>query len=245
MLLKGKIALVTGSSRGIGKITAIALAKEGADVVINYIGDQEGANKVVEEIKKLGQDAIAIEADVTNFKQIKEMFDKVKEKFKKLNILVNNAGIVKDRTLKNMTQEEWQKVIDVNLTGVFNVTKNALSIMEDSGRIISISSVAGICGNFGQCNYAASKAGIIGFTKTLAKELGKRQITVNAVAPGFIQTAMTKDLSFFRKKMIKVLIPLKDLGKPEDVANAIVFLASDKAKYITGEVLNVGGGLNF
>ena len=245
MSLKGKVALVTGASQGIGKTTAIALAKEGASIIVNYIGDHEGANGVVEEIKKLGADAIALEADISNFKEVEEMFEKVKEKFKKLNILVNNAGIVKDRTLKNMMQEEWQKVIDVNLTGVYNVTKNALPLMEDHGRIISISSVAGVCGNFGQCNYSASKSGIIGFTKSLAKELGKRKITVNAVAPGFIETSITKGITFFRKKMILALIPLKEFGKTEDVANAIAFLASDKASYITGEVLNVGGGLNF
>jgi 3-oxoacyl-[acyl-carrier protein] reductase len=245
MILKGKTALVTGASQGIGKVTAIALAKEGANVVVNYIGATNDANKVVEEIKKLGSDAIAIEADVSDFKQIEDMFSKVKEKFKKIDILVNNAGIVKDRTLKNMTQEEWRKVIDVNLTGVYNVTKNALSMIEEGGRIISISSVAGLCGNFGQCNYAASKAGIIGFTKSLAKELGKRKITVNAVAPGFIQTDITKDIPFFRKKIIQTLIPLKEMGKAEDVANVIVFLASDKARYITGEVINIGGGLNF
>lgn len=245
MLLKGKVALVTGASQGIGKATAIALAKEDADVVVNYIGSEENAVKVVAEIKKLNVNAIAIKADVSNFKEVEDMFNIVREKFKKLNILVNNAGITKDRTLKNMTQEEWQKVIDVNLTGVYNVTKNALPLMEDHGRIISISSIAGLCGNFGQCNYSASKAGIIGFTKSLAKELGKRKITVNAIAPGFIETDMTKDISFFRKKMILSLIPLQGYGKPEDVANAIVFLASDKASYITGEVLNVNGGFNF
>ena len=245
MSLKGKVALVTGASQGIGKTTAIALAKEGADVVVNYIGDSEGADKVVEEIKKLGQESIAIEADVSDFKQVEEMYKKVKEKFKKLDILVNNAGIVKDRTLKNMSPEEWQKVIDINLTGVYNVTKNALPLMENNGRIVSISSVAGTCGNFGQCNYAASKAGIIGFTKSLAKELGKRKITVNAVAPGFIETTITKDIPFIRKKMILLMIPLKEFGKAEDVANAIVFLSSDKASYITGEVINIGGGLNF
>lgn len=245
MLLKGKVALVTGASQGIGKATAIALAKEGANIIVNHIGKEEDAIKVVEEIKKLDVDAIAIKADVSNSKEVEDMFNIVKEKFKKLNILVNNAGITKDRTLKNMTQEEWQKVIDVNLTGIYNITKNALTLMKDRGRIISISSVAAFCGNFGQCNYAASKAGIIGFTKSLAKELGKRKITVNAIAPGFIETDMTKNISFFRKKMILTLTPLQEPGKPEDVANAIVFLASDKARYITGEVLNVGGGFNF
>lgn len=245
MMLKGKVALITGASQGIGKVTALTLAKEGADIVVNYIIDHDGAKKVVEEIKKLGVDAIALEADVTNYKQIEEMFVKVKEKFGKLDILVNNAGITKDRTLKNMAPEEWQKVIDINLTGVYNVTKNALSVLQDNGSIISVSSVAGLCGNFGQANYSASKSGIIGFTKTIAKELGKRKITVNAVAPGFINTPMTKDLPFIRKKMIQALIPMKDMGEPEDVANAILFLASDLSSYVTGQVISVGGGLNF
>lgn len=245
MSLKGKVALVTGASQGIGEVTAIALAKEGADLVVNFIGPDEDAKRVVEEIKKIGQEAIAIKADVSNYDQIETMIKAVKEKFGKIDILVNNAGITKDRTVKNMTKEEWQQVIDINLTGIFYVTKHALQIMEDNGRIINMSSVAGICGNFGQANYSSSKAGLIGFTKTLAKELGKRKITVNAVAPGFIDTPMTKNLPFIRKKIILQLIPLKEFGKPDDVANAITFLASDKAKYITGEVLSVGGGLNF
>lgn len=245
MLLKGKIALVTGASQGIGKGIAIALAREGSDIIINYAGNEESANKVVEEVKKSGVEAIAIKADVSDLKEVEAMFKKIKEKFKRLDILVNNAGIVRDRTLKNMKPEEWQKVIDTNLTSIYNVTKNALVLMGDSSRIISISSVTGVCGNFGQCNYSASKAGIIGFSKSLAKELGKRKITVNVVAPGFIETDMTKKIPFFRKKMIQAFIPLKEFGKVEDVANAVVFLSSEKSGYITGEVLNVGGGLNF
>jgi 3-oxoacyl-[acyl-carrier protein] reductase len=245
MLLKGKVALITGASQGIGKATAIAMAKEGANIVVNYIGSEENAKKTIEELKKLGVEAIAIKADVSNLKEVEVMFKKVREKFKTINVLVNNAGIVRDRTLKNMTPQEWHEVIDTNLNSIYNVTKNALPLMEDNGRIISISSVAGTCGNFGQCNYSAAKAGIIGFTKSLAKELGKRKITVNAIAPGFIETDMTKKIPFFRKKMIQAFIPLKEFGKKEDVANAIVFLSSDKARYITGEVLNVGGGLNF
>ncbi len=245
MLLKGKIALVTGASQGIGNAIAIALAKEGADIIVNYAGSEDNANKVVEEVKNFGVGGVAIKADVSNLREVEGMFKKIKEKFKKLDILVNNAGIVRDRTLKNMTQEEWQKVIDTNLTGIYNVTKNALALMGDNSRIISISSVAGICGNFGQCNYSATKAGIIGFSKSLAKELGKRKITVNVIAPGFIETDMTKKIPFFRKKMVQAFIPLKEFGKVEDVANAVVFLSSEKAGYITGEVLNVGGGLNF
>lgn len=245
MILKGKVALVTGASQGIGKVTALTLAKEGADVVVNFIGEEKNANETVEEIKRLGVDSIAVKADVSDFNEVKDMFEKVKDKFKRLDILVNNAGITKDRTLKNMTEEEWNKVIQINLTSVFNVTKNAIPLLQDGGSIISVSSVAGVCGNFGQTNYSASKAGIIGFTKSLAKELGKKKITVNAVAPGFIDTEMTKKLPFLRKKVIQAMIALRDFGQPEDVANAIVFLASEKSRYITGEVLNVGGGLNF
>lgn len=245
MLLKGKVALVTGASQGIGKVTALALAKEGADLAVNYIGDVEGANRVVEEAKKLGVDAAAFECDVSNFSQAESMVAKVREKFGRIDILVNNAGITKDRTIKNMTEEEWGKVISVNLTGTFNVTRNALQIIPDGGSIISIASIVGLCGNFGQGNYAASKAGIIGFTKSLAKEMGKRKIRANAVAPGFIVSPMTKDLPFLRKKIIENIIPMKEFGQPEDVANAIVFLASDNSKYITGNVLRVDGGLNF
>lgn len=245
MLLKGKVALVTGASQGIGLVTAKILAKEGANLVLNYIGDSDLGKKIEDEIKAQGVDAIAIMGDVSNFGEMSSMMEKVKDKFGKIDILVNNAGITKDRTVKNMTKEEWDAVININLTGVFNVTKNAIPLLNERGRIISISSVSGLCGNFGQGNYAASKAGIVGFTKTLAKELGKKKITVNAIAPGFIDTPMTKNLPFIRKKMILMLIPLKEFGQPQDVADAIVFLASDKAKYITGEVISVGGGLNF
>ena len=171
--------------------------------------------------------------------------ERVKDNFKTLDIVVNNAGITKDRTLKNMTREEWQQVIDVNLTGVFNVSKAALEILNENGRIINISSIVGIYGNFGQTNYAASKAGVIGFTKSLAKELAKRKITVNAIAPGFIKTELTDKIPFIRKKIIERMIPLKEIGVPEDVANAVVFLASQKSRYITGEVLHITGGLIF
>ena len=182
---------------------------------------------------------------MSNFDEVMQMADTIQKKFGKVDILVNNAGIVRDRTLKNMTKEEWNAVINTNLTGVFHVTKSILPFMGEGGRIISISSIVGQYGNFGQCNYAAAKAGIIGFTKSLAKELGKKKITVNAVAPGFVKTSITKDIPFFRRKIINYMTTLKEEAEPEDIANVIVFLASEKSRYITGSVINIDGGLAF
>ncbi|MAG91458.1 3-oxoacyl-[acyl-carrier-protein] reductase [Candidatus Woesearchaeota archaeon] len=240
-----KVALITGASRGIGKSIAIELAKNNIDIIINYNRDEKEAEEVVKEIKKLGVGGEAIKADVSSFDDCTAMFGAVKKKYGNLDILVNNAGALSDKTLKNMTKEQWDFVIKINLTGVFNVTKNALPLVNGGGRIINISSIVGLTGNFGQTNYAASKAGIIGFTKSLAKELGKRKITVNAVAPGFIDTQMTKSVPFIRKKIIMAMIPLGRAGLPEDIANLVGFLASDKASYITGEVICVDGGFSF
>ena len=244
-MVNKKIALVTGASKGIGRAIAVELAKNGANVAVNYYKDEKEAINVVGEIKKLGVDSIAVKADVSDFNECAAMIEVIKRKFGAIDILVNNAGALSDRTLKNMSKEEWSLVIKTNLDGVYNVTKNALSIIRENGRIINISSIAGLLGNFGQTNYAASKAGIIGFTKSLAKELGKQKITVNAVAPGFIETQMTKSISFLRKKMIMAMIPLGRAGLPQDVANAVAFLASEKAGYVTGEVICVDGGLAF
>ena len=244
-MLKNKTALITGASTGIGKATAIELAKNKINVVINYYSNKKEAEEVVSNIKKYGVESIAIKADVSNFDEVKQMTETIQKKFGKVDILVNNAGIVKDRTLKNMTVQEWQAVINTNLNGVFYVTKSILPLMGEGGRIISISSIIGQYGNFGQCNYAAAKAGIIGFTKSLAKELGKKKITVNAVAPGFVKTSITKNIPFFRKKIINYMTPLKEEAEPEDIANVIAFLASDKARYITGAVINIDGGLAF
>lgn len=244
-MLNTKVALITGASRGIGKAIAIELARNNINMVVNYNKDEKEAVAVVEEIKKLGVESIAVKADVSSFDECLAMMEVIKKKFGYLDILVNNAGTISDKTLKNMTKEQWSLVVRTNLDGTFNVTKNALSLMKDNGRIINISSVVGISGNFGQTNYAASKAGIIGFTKSLAKELGKRKITVNAVAPGFIETQMTKNVPFIRKKIMLAMVPLGRAGMPEDVANLVAFLASDKASYITGEVICVGGGLSF
>ena len=244
--MKGKHALITGSARGLGKEMAIALAKEGCNIIINDIEPmKDEALKTVGEIKKLGVNADFVSADVSNFESCKKMAESVKEKVGKIDILVNNAGITKDRTLKKMTPEEWYPVINVNLNSLYNVTHNLLDLISDGGRVINISSVAGISGNFGQTNYASTKAGVIGFTKSLAKELGNRKITVNAVAPGFIKSAMTDKIPVELLTNILELIPLKEIGQPEDVANAVKFLASDQAKYISGVVIRVDGGITF
>ena len=244
-MLSGKTALVTGASRGIGKSIAIELAKHNASVIVNYSHSAAEAEAAVNEIKKLGKDAIAIKADVSNPDDVKKMLDEIKSKFGKLDILVNNAGVTKDRSLWKMSPEEWNKVISVNLDSIFLVTKNALPLMQKDSRIISISSIVGLYGNFGQCNYAASKAGIIGFTKSLAKEVAKQQITVNAIAPGFIESEMTDKIPFLKKKITLWMIPMKRAGLPEEIANVAAFLASAKSGYITGQTISVNGGFAF
>ena len=243
--LVGKIALVTGASRGIGKAIAMELARDGADVIVNYSKDEKGASEVAKEIEKLGRKAVAIKADVSDFESVKKMAGAVKEKFGYVDILVNNAGIVMDKTLVNMDVSEWKSVIKINLNSVYNVTRNFISMVRPDGRIINISSIVALEGNFGQTNYAASKAGIIGFTKSLAKEVSRSRITVNAVAPGLIETDILKAIPSERKKKFADLIPLGRSGTPEDVANLVGFLASEKAGYITGEVICVDGGFSF
>jgi len=243
-MLSGKIALVTGASRGIGKAIAIELAKQGADVIVNYNRNDKDALEVVGRIKEIGCRSIAVKADVANFDEVGRMFEIVKKEFGRVDILVNNAGIIMDKTLQNMSLEEWSAVMKINLNGAFNTTRNALPLMSKGGRIINISSVVALQGNFGQANYAASKAGIIGFTKSLAKELGKHGITVNAIAPGFIESDMSNKIPFLRKKIVEWIIPLKRIGKPEEVAYAAAFLASEDASYITGQVLSISGGLS-
>ena len=244
-MLKGKIALITGASRGIGESIAIEFARNNADVIINYYNDKDEAQRVADKVKKFGVNSIIVQADVSKVEEVERMIQNIRKEFKKVDILVNNAGIIRDSTLKNMSVDDWHSVINTNLNGVFYVTKFTLPLIPECGRIINISSIIGQYGNFGQCNYAASKAGIIGFTKSLAKELGKKKITVNAIAPGVVNTAIMKDVSLLKKKMINYMTPLKEEAQPEDIANAAVFLASVKARYITGAVINVDGGLAF
>ncbi len=241
--LVGKVAIVTGASRGIGKAIAQALAKEGAKLVINYASSADAAETLVGEIQDQGGEAIAISADVSNPEQVETLIKSTMDKWGRIDILVNNAGITKDTLLLRMKLEDWQSVIDLNLTGVFLCTQKVAKIMlkQKSGRIINIASVAGQMGNPGQANYSAAKAGVIGFTKTVAKELASRSITVNAVAPGFITTDMTAGLE---AEGILSYIPLARYGTPEEVAGMVRFLATDPAAaYITGQVFNVDGGM--
>lgn len=244
MLLAGKVAFVTGGSRGIGKLTALTFAREGADVAVINTNEPE-LIKVSEEIQQLGRKAICIKVDVTNSAEVDVAVKKVLDTFGKIDILVNNAGITRDNLLLRMKEEDWDRVLQVNLKGVFNCTKAIIRYMmkQQSGKIINIASVVGISGNVGQANYSAAKAGIIGLTKTTAREVATRGITANAVAPGFIDTDMTKNLPQDVKEKINGQIPLGRFGRPEDVANAILFLASPLSDYITGEVIRVDGGM--
>ncbi|MEN9871046.1 MAG: hypothetical protein RLZZ171_2034 [Cyanobacteriota bacterium] len=241
--LKDQVAIITGASRGIGKAAALALVTQGAKVVINYARSNDAAEATVKEITDAGGEAIAVQADVSQSAEVDNLIKTTLDKFGRIDVLVNNAGITKDTLLLRMKPEQWQAVIDLNLTGVFLCTKAVSKTMlkQRSGRIINIASVAGQMGNPGQANYSAAKAGVIGFTKTVAKELANRGITVNAVAPGFIETDMTHDL---KSDDIIQFIPLGRYGKPEEVAGTIRFLASDPAAaYITGQVFNVDGGM--
>jgi 3-oxoacyl-[acyl-carrier protein] reductase len=242
--LDGQVAVVTGASRGIGRAVAIALAAAGAQVVVNYARSSSAADEVVAVIEAAGGSAIALQADVSMTDQVDALINGTMEKFGRIDILVNNAGITRDTLLLRMKLEDWQAVIDLNLTGVFLCTRAVAKIMlkQRSGRIINIASVAGQMGNPGQANYSAAKAGVIGFTKTVAKEIASRGVTVNAVAPGFIETDMTGDLP--NPQDILKFIPLGRFGQPEDIAGMVKFLAADPAAaYITGQVFNVDGGM--
>ena len=244
-MLKDKVAIVTGASRGIGKSIAINFARQGSKVVLNYRSDDNGAETTKQEIEQNGGVAILHKGDVSDFYVAEELMNFCKEKFSRIDILVNNAGITRDTLVMRMKEEDFDSVINVNLKGSFNCAKHASSIMlrQKSGKIINNSSVIGIIGNAGQVNYAASKAGIIGMTKSLAKELGSRGINVNAIAPGFIETDMTDVLGDNVKETILSHIPLKKMGKTEDVSNLAVFLASNMSDYITGQVITVDGGM--
>lgn len=240
-----KSALVTGASRGIGRSIALQLAEEGYNVAVNYAGSKEKAEAVVEEIKAKGVDSFAIQANVADADEVKAMIKEVVSQFGSLDVLVNNAGITRDNLLMRMKEQEWDDVIDTNLKGVFNCIQKATPQMlrQRSGAIINLSSVVGAVGNPGQANYVATKAGVIGLTKSAARELASRGITVNAVAPGFIVSDMTDALSDELKEQMSTQIPLARFGQDTDIANTVAFLASDKAKYITGQTIHVNGGM--
>ena len=245
MELEGKVALVTGGSRGIGRAIALAMAKEGADIAINYLHSDLKAGEVYQEILSHGRKAIAIKADVSSWDQTEFLFKEAVAGLGKIDILVNNAGITRDNLLLRMKPEDWESVIASNLTGVFNCSKQVLRSMikQKWGRIINIASVVGLVGNAGQSNYAAAKAGLIGFTKAMAKEVASRNILVNAIAPGFIATDMTKDLNENDKEKLLAGIPQGRFGSPDEIASVAIFLASKRADYITGQTIAVDGGM--
>lgn len=240
-----KVAFITGATRGIGKQIAITFAQNGYDIAINYRTENDDLKNTKEEVEKYNVNFLAVQGDVSNFEDCERFTQEIIEKYGQIDVLVNNAGITKDTLIMRMKKEDFENVIDVNLVGTFNVTKNVIPhmIKAHSGRIVNISSVVGISGNAGQTNYAASKAGIIGFTKSLAKEVGSRGVLVNAVAPGFIQTQMTQVLKDDIKEEIAKNIPLKRMGTVRDVANVVKFLASEESSYVTGQVIQVDGGM--
>lgn len=244
MELVGKLALVTGAAQGIGKAVALLLAREGADVAVSDV-NIEKAEETCREIQSLGRNAMAINVDVRRADDVEKMVQAIMERFGRIDILVNNAGIARDKLILRMTEEDWDAVLDVNLKGTFHCTKAVIKHMskQRSGKIVSIASVVGEMGNAGQANYSASKAGVIGLTKTVAREFAQRGINVNAIAPGYIQTPMTDALPEKAKDDLKRLIPMERLGQPEDVAQAVLFLVSDRSSYITGHVLKVNGGI--
>ncbi|MGQ9568934.1 MAG: 3-oxoacyl-[acyl-carrier-protein] reductase [Anaerolineae bacterium] len=243
--LSGKVAIVTGASRGIGRAIALELARRGATVVVNYHTNEAAAQEVVAEIERAGGRALAIRADVSQPEEARRLVDAATETFGQVDILVNNAGVTRDTLLMRMSEEDWDLVLDTNLKGAFNCIKAAARTMvrRRFGRIINVTSVAGLAGNVGQANYCAAKAGLIGLTKAVAKELGPRNITVNAVAPGFVETDMTASLPQDLKDTAIRMTPLGRAGRPEDIAKAVAFLASDEAAFITGQILSVDGGM--
>ncbi len=245
-MLQGKVALVTGASRGIGKEIALTLAGYGATVIVNYNGSEEKAKQVVEEIQSAGGTAEAVQCSVADFAACGEMIQGALQKYGRIDILVNNAGITKDNLVMKISEDDFDAVINTNLKGTFNTIKHMYRafLKQKSGRIINLASVTGLLGNAGQANYAASKAGVVGMTKSIARELASRGITVNAVAPGYIDTDMTQAMTDAAKEAVLSQIPLKRVGNPKDVAETVAFLASDKAAYITGQVISVDGGMH-
>lgn len=244
-MLTGKVALVTGAGRGIGRQIALTLAEYGADVIVNYNGSKEKAEEVVCEIESMGRKAVAVQCSIADHEACGNMITDMLAKFGHIDILVNNAGITRDNLMIKMTEDDFDTVIETNLKGTFNTMKHMYRpfLKQKAGRIINLSSVSGILGNAGQANYAASKAGVIGLTKSLARELASRNITVNAVAPGYIDTDMTQAMTEAAKEATLSQIPLKRVGTPKDIAETVAFLASDKASYITGQVISVDGGM--
>lgn len=244
-MLTGKVALVTGAGRGIGRQIALTLAAQNAFVIVNYNGSKDKAEETVSEIKAAGGDAVSYKCNVSDFEECQQMITAIIKEYKHIDILVNNAGITRDGLIMKMSEDDYDAVLDTNLKGTFNTIRHMSRyfLKQKSGRIINISSVSGILGNAGQANYSASKAGVIGLTKAVARELASRGITVNAVAPGFVDTDMTDALSESAKENLISQIPLGRTGKPQDIANAVLFLASDAAGYITGQVLSVDGGM--
>ena len=244
-MLTGKVALVTGAGRGIGRQIALTLAAQNAFVIVNYNGSKDKAEETVSAIKAAGGDAVSYKCNVSDFEECQQMITAIIKEYKHIDILVNNAGITRDGLIMKMSEDDYDAVLDTNLKGTFNTIRHMSRyfLKQKSGRIINISSVSGILGNAGQANYSASKAGVIGLTKAVARELASRRITVNAVAPGFVDTDMTDALSDSAKENLISQIPLGRTGKPQDIANAVLFLASDAAGYITGQVLSVDGGM--
>lgn len=244
-MLKGKNVIVTGATRGIGREIALTLAQNGANIAINYRNLNSEVEDLINEIKSFGVNALAIKCDVSITEEVDKFVKEVKSHYNTIDILVNNAGITKDGLILRMKEEDFNDVLDVNLKGTFNTTKSVSSIMvrQKYGKIINISSVVGIAGNAGQCNYAASKAGVIGFSKSVARELASRNINVNVIAPGYINTDMTKNLPDKVKEEIIKSIPMKKIGDPKEVANLVLFLSSNLSDYITGQVINVDGGM--
>ena len=244
MELKEKVALVTGAAQGIGKAVALMLARHGADVIVADV-NLEKAAETAREVEAAGRGAMAVKVDVTRLSDVEQMVESALGRFGKIDILINNAGIARDKLILRMTEEDWDAVLDVNLKGTFNCTKAVIKHMskQRSGKIVNIASVVGEMGNAGQANYSASKAGVIGLTKTIAREFAQRGINVNAIAPGYIQTPMTDALPDKAKEELKRMIPMERLGQPEDVAHAVLFLVSEASSYITGQILKVNGGI--